>query len=91
MKPEPASSWQISMTVPPDAMPFFERALDGDDVALLANEIETGTDKGKWKLEAVWQEKPDSARLEAALSLPPPPRIRPFPTIRLRNWLRATG
>ena len=33
------------MIVPPDAMPYFERALDGDDVALLASEIETC---GEW-------------------------------------------
>ena len=65
MKTEPASNWQISMIVPPDAMPCFERALDGDDVALLASEIETGKDKGNWKLEAVWQNKPDVPSLDA--------------------------
>ena len=93
MKTEPASSWQISMIVPPDAMPFFERALDGDDVALLANEIETGTDKGKWKLEAVWQEKPDSARLEAALSVAAAAANTAVPDhtvteLAPRNWLK---
>lgn len=93
MKTEPASSWQISMIVPPDAMPYFERALDGDDAALLASEIETGKDKGKWKLEAVWQNKPDAPLLEAALAVaataagvePPDYEIK---ELAPRNWLK---
>lgn len=93
MKTEPASNWQISMIVPPDAMPYFERALDGDDVALLASEIETGKDKGNWKLEAVWQNKPDVPSLEAALAVAasvvkvdtPKYEIKELPP---KNWLK---
>lgn len=69
MKTQPASNWQISFILPPDAVPFFERALDREDTALLASEIETGRDTGKWKLEAIFQNRPDEAELSAALSV----------------------
>lgn len=69
MMTEPASNWQISFILPPDAVPFFERALDGDNTALLASEIEIGKDKGNWHLDAIFQHKPDSARLKAALEV----------------------
>lgn len=55
MDTQPASNWQISFILTPDAVPFFERALDGDDTALLASEIETGSDKGKWRLDAIFR------------------------------------
>lgn len=93
MKTEPASSWQISMIVPAEAMPCFERALDGDDAALLASEIETGKDKGKWKLEAVWQNKPDAPLLEAALAVAATAAGVDAPDYEIkelapRNWLK---
>lgn len=69
MMTQPASNWQISFILPPDAVPFFERALDGGDTALLASEIETGKDAGKWKLEAIFQDRPDEAALAAALAV----------------------
>ena len=37
MMTEPASNWQISMILPAEAVPFYERALDADDAALLAS------------------------------------------------------
>lgn len=93
MRTEPASNWQISMIVPPDALPCFERALDGDDVALLASEIETGTNKGSWTLEAIYPEKPDPAPLKAALEIAGMAAGIPVPSyetkeLAQRNWLK---
>ena len=93
MDTQPASNWQISFVLPPDALPFFERALDGDDTALLASEIETGADKGKWKLDAIFQNHPDEALLNTSLTLAAQAAGIPLPPYRLselaqRDWLR---
>lgn len=93
MDTQPASNWQISFILPPDAVPFFERALDGDDTALLASEIETGQDKGKWRLDAIFQNRPDESLLNASLSLAAVAAGIPLPAYGLtelaqRDWLR---
>ncbi|MBO4520619.1 MAG: 50S ribosomal protein L11 methyltransferase [Alphaproteobacteria bacterium] len=93
MDTQPASNWQISFVLEPDAIPFFERALDGDNTALLASEIETGEDKGKWKLDAIFQDRPDEALLNTSLTLAAQAAGIPLPAYRLselaqRDWLR---
>ena len=93
MDTQPASNWQISFVLEPDALPFFERALDGDDTALLASEIETGADKGKWKLDAIFQDHPDEALLNTSLTLAAQAAGVPLPPYQLselaqRDWLR---
>ena len=95
MMTTPADNWEITLTVPPEAMPFYERALDGDDVALLANEIEKGPDAGKWVLSAIYQSKPDTAALKASLEVAatlsgcpvPEPEIKNIPP---KNWLKES-
>lgn len=93
MDTQPASNWQISFILPPDAVPFFERALDGDNTALLASEIETGPDKGKWQLDAIFQDRPDEALLNASLSLAAAAAGIPLPAYNLselaqKDWLK---
>ena len=93
MDTQPASNWQVSFVLAPDALPFFERALDGDDTALLASEIETGADKGKWKLDAIFQDHPDEALLNTSLTLAAEAAgisLPPYQICELaqRDWLR---
>lgn len=93
MDTQPASNWQISFILPSDAVPFFERALDGDNTALLASEIETGSDKGKWQLDAIFQDRPDEALLNASLSLAAAAAGVPLPAYNLselaqKDWLK---
>lgn len=93
MDTQPASNWQISFILSPDAVPFFERALDGDDTALLASEIETGPDKGEWRLDAIFQDRPDESLLNASLSLAAAAAGISLPAYRLtelaqRDWLK---
>ncbi len=66
---EYSDNWYLSFILPADAVPFFERALDFGDTALLANEIEKGADAGKWRLEAIFDGKPDTAALDADLEI----------------------
>lgn len=66
---EYSDNWYLSFVLPADAVPFFERALDFGDTALLANEIEKGADAGKWRLEAIFDGKPDTAALDADLEI----------------------
>lgn len=93
MDTQPASNWQISFILSPESVPFFERALDGDNTALLASEIETGPDKGKWQLDAIFQNRPDEALLNASLSLAAAAAGVCLPEYRLselaqRDWLK---
>lgn len=93
MNTEPASNWQISFILSPDAVPFFERALDADNTALLASEIETGADKGKWKLDAIFQDRPDESLLKASLCLAATAAGIELPNYQLtelaqRDWLK---
>ena len=93
MNTEPASNWQISFILSADAVPFFERALDADNTALLASEIETGADKGKWKLDAIFQDRPDESLLKASLCLAATAAGIELPDYQLtelaqRDWLK---
>lgn len=95
MMTEPASNWQISMILPAEAVPFYERALDADDAALLASEIETGENKGKWTLEAIYPSKPDPAPLKAALEVAAAVSGTAVPLYEVkelapRNWLKES-
>lgn len=92
---EPAPNFEISVIVPAEAMPFFERAFDGDDVALLANEIEEGENAGKWSLSAIYESKPDLSAIDAALEIAatcagieePACKTR---VIEQKNWLKES-
>ncbi len=93
MNTEPASNWQISFILSADAVPFFERALDAGNTALLASEIETGADKGKWKLDAIFQDRPDESLLKASLCLAAAAAGIELPDYQLtelaqRDWLK---
>ncbi|MBR1778235.1 MAG: 50S ribosomal protein L11 methyltransferase [Alphaproteobacteria bacterium] len=93
MDTQPASNWQISFILDAEALPFFERALDGDNSALLASEIETGADKGKWKLDAIFQDRPDETLLNTSLTLAAAAAGVSLPSYQIselaqRDWLR---
>ncbi|MCQ2914548.1 MAG: 50S ribosomal protein L11 methyltransferase [Alphaproteobacteria bacterium] len=88
-------NWKVSILLPADAVPFFEPALDGDDVALLANEIEKGENKGLWNLEAIFQDKPDEAILSSKLEISAASAGIKLPNYKLelikgRDWLRES-
>lgn len=92
---QPAPNFEISVIVPPDAMPFFERAFDGDDTALLANEIETGEHKGDWSLSAIYETKPDMSAVSASLEIAATCAGIPLPAVNTRvieqkNWLKES-
>ncbi|MCQ2965145.1 MAG: 50S ribosomal protein L11 methyltransferase [Alphaproteobacteria bacterium] len=96
MTEETNNNWQLDLVLSQQAMPFFEKALDGDeDTALLAQLIEKGTNKGKWLLQAIFQEKPDKAALETKLEIATTLAKIDFPKYTLseivqKDWLRAS-
>ncbi len=85
--------YQTQMIVPEKAVPYFERALDPYAVALMASLIETGDDKGKWKMEAIFDGQPDMETLKVTLAIAsmsagidePDWDLIPIPK---KNWLR---
>ncbi len=93
MDTKPASNWQISFILPAQAVPFFERALDAPDTALLASEIESGENKGKWKLDAIFQNHPDENLLNTSLTLAAMAAKTDLPDYKLselaqKDWLK---
>lgn len=86
-------NWHLIMRVSENALPNFERALDGDDVALLAMEEKEGS--GIWKFEAIYQSRPDISEIDTKLELAaaaagiemPVYQIGPMPN---RNWLKES-
>lgn len=87
------TQYQTVVIVPEKAVPFFERALDPYAVALMASLIETGADKDKWKMEAIFDGKPDEKTLEVTMAIAamsagidePEWDLMPIPK---KNWLR---
>lgn len=95
MTTSPADNWEITFILPADAMPFYEKALDGDNVALLGSEIEKGPDTGKWILSAIYEQKPDMASLNASLAVASTVSGCPVPEAEItvippKNWLKES-
>lgn len=87
------TQYQTQMIIPEKAVPYFERALDPYAVALMASLIEVGDDKGKWKIEAIFDGLPDEEVLKVTLAIAsmsacidePEWDLMPIPK---KNWLR---
>lgn len=89
------TNYQSQFIIPQEAIPFFERALDPDAVALLASLIEKGPDKGKWKIEAIFEGMPDKQALDTLIAIAsmsagisePEWDLMPIPK---KNWLKES-
>lgn len=89
------TQYQTVMIIPEKAVPFFEKALDPYAVALMASLIETGKDKNKWKMEAIFDGKPDDHTLSVTIAIAamsagidePEWDLLPIPE---KNWLRES-
>lgn len=85
--------YQSVLTVPEKAVPYFERALDPNAIALMASLIEEGAQKGCWKMEAIFEKKPDDDVLDTTLAIAamaagiaePEWDVMPIPK---KNWLK---
>ena len=90
---EDLTQYQTVITIPEKAVPFFEKALDPYAVALMASLIEKGKDKNKWKMEAIFDGKPDENVLDVTMAIAamsaeidePEWDLLPVPK---KNWLR---
>ena len=90
---ETLTQYQTVIVIPEKAVPYFERALDPYAVALMASLIETGPDKNKWKMEAIFDGKPEENVLDVTIAIAamsaqidePDWDLLPVPK---KNWLR---
>ncbi len=86
-------NWHFKMIVKEDHVPIFEGVLDEIADALLASLIETGPDKDKWLLEAIFEKRPEMQSIDIALEIAantlgidtPDYVIGPLPS---KNWLK---
>ena len=53
------TNYQTVFVVPETAVPFFEKALDSLTIALSGSLIEEGPDKDCWRMDAIFEGKPD--------------------------------
>lgn len=87
------TNYQTVFIVPESAVSYFDRALDPDASALMMGLIEKGPDKGKWKIEAIFEGEPDRQALGTLIAIAamsagiPEPEwdLMPIPK---KNWLR---
>ncbi len=87
------TNYQTVFVVPESAVPFFDRALEPDAAALMMGLIEKGSDKGKWKIDAIFEGKPDRQALGTLIAIAamsagiPEPEwdLMPIPK---KNWLK---
>ena len=90
---EELTQYQTVMIIPERAVPYFEKALDPYAVALMASLIENGPNKNEWKIEAIFDGKPDEEVLDVTLAIAamsaaidePDWDLMPVPK---KNWLR---
>ena len=74
--------WETKVVVPADAVPALENALAEGAAAVLTRLIETGADKGRWEVQAIFEKQPDRRALRAIL---PDATLNPLPD---KNWLQ---
>ncbi|MDD3668882.1 MAG: 50S ribosomal protein L11 methyltransferase [Alphaproteobacteria bacterium] len=74
--------YEAKVVVPADAIADLENALSDLASAVLTRAIETGADKGKWEVQALFEHKPDLSVLRRIL---PGARVVPLPD---KDWLR---
>ena len=88
-------NYDMKFLVPESAVPVFEMALEGLASALLTRQIEKGKDKGKWEVQAIFEEQPDSDEVAGAMNFAaetmkikmPKYQITPMPH---KNWLKES-
>ncbi len=86
-------NYQSIFIVPQSALEYFDRALDPYASAMLMSLLEKGPDKGKWKIEVIFEGEPDRQALEVTLAIAalsagiPEPKLDLMPIPR-KNWLR---
>ena len=88
-------NYDMKFLVPESAVPVFEMALEGLASALLTRQIEKGKDKGKWEVQAIFEEQPDSDEVAGAMKFAaetmkikmPKYQITPMPH---KNWLKES-
>lgn len=88
-------NYDMKFLVPESAVPVFEMALEGLASALLTRQIEKGKDKGKWEVQAIFEEQPVSNEVEGAMKFAaetmkiklPKYQITPMPH---KNWLKES-
>lgn len=87
--------YEIKFLLPSRALPFFESAVEEFAGAVLTTQIEHGKNRGKWELQAIFEQKPDRAIIKERIAnasaqaqiKPPFFRIKKMPDI---NWLKAS-
>ena len=90
---ETLTQYQTVIIIPEKAVPYFEKAFDPYAVALMASLIETGENKNKWKMEAIFDGMPDKSVLGVTITIAsmsaeidePEWDLMPVPK---KNWLR---
>ena len=90
---ETLTQYQTVFIIPEKAVPYFEKALDPYAVVLMASLIETGENKNKWKMEAIFDGMPDKSVLSVTITIAsmsaeidePEWDLMPVPK---KNWLR---
>lgn len=86
-------NYQSVFIVPQSALEYFDRALDPYASAMLISLLEKGPDKGKWKIEAIFEGEPDRNAIQVTLAIAalsagiPEPKLDLMP-IPQKNWLR---
>ncbi len=86
-------NYQSVFIVPESALEYFDRALEPYASATLMSLLEKGPDKGKWKIEAIFEGEPDRQALQVTLAIAafsagmeePQLDLLPIPQ---KNWLR---
>ncbi|EKV28223.1 Ribosomal protein L11 methyltransferase [Caenispirillum salinarum AK4] len=87
-----ADIWRIQATVPKEAVPVFEAALEEHATAVLAFEIEDGPEKDLWRLDGFGEGEPDRPAVIAAVAVAAKVAGIPEPEVTIareqpRNWL----
>ncbi len=90
---ESVLNYQSVFIVPQSALEYFDRALDPYASAMLMSLLEKGPDKGKWKIEVIFEGEPDRNALQVTLAIAalsagiPEPKLDLMPVPK-KNWLR---
>ena len=90
-----SQTYQSVFIIPEKALPYFDRALEPYADAVLMSLLEKGSDKGKWKIEAIFNQKPDCHLLQVTLAVAAlsagieEPQLNLIPK-KKKNWLKES-
>ena len=87
--------FDFKLILPESAVPVFEGALEETAGAVLTRLIEKGKYAGHWELQAIFENKPDSAALKSLISDAAASTHIPVPKLNIKkmpdiNWLEAS-